>query len=354
MLRILLRFVALFIVFNALYLIVQPLDLSSLTLYNHVFPGRLRFGWANEPGTKVPLVNEFRLSRLIADHIISAPKQSNEYRVIFLGSSEVWGAPDIRPQDTMPVVIDNMGLKAPDGRIVRSYNLAYIIPDSFKDLLILDETLRRVDKPDLIVFTANRSAFSAIIPHTLAQNNPEDAFRLKQEYNLSTISLDGVTESPWIATHNFFAERSDIVAWLMNQAYSVTWAQSKVDYPEQRSYLGHPYLGMVGWRNTRPGVLDAMVSLAAQYKLPLLLVTVPMNYASPFSQWMQGQAQKFDIPLLDCSSLLPPKYFTDTYLHLNLDGHQRFAKMVSVWLQLWLIDPKLRGQTVTYCPSWEM
>jgi len=354
-LRIVIRVVVLFAIFNILYLLVQPLDLSSLTLYNRVFPGRLRFGWARDAGTKAPLVNEFRLSRLIADHVVSAPKQPNEYRVIFLGSSDVWGAINDRPEDTVPVLIDKMGMKTADGRLLRSYNLAYIYADGFKDLLVLDQTLRQVDKPDLIVFTVNSYTFNpTVITHPLALNNPDNALRLKQEYKLSGIPLNGVTESPWIATHNFWAERSDVVAWLMNQAYGLTWTESQVDYPQLKAYPGLPYEGMIGWQNRRPGVLDAVISLTAQYHIPLLFISVPVDYASPFSQWIQGQAQQADIPLLDCSSLLPPKYFTDTQLHLNPEGHQLFAKKISGWLQSWLVDPKLQGQTVTYCPSWEM
>jgi len=45
-------------------------------------------------------------------------------RIVVLGSSEVWGYLN-RPQDTMPVVLDAMQLQTPDGRTVRSYNLAY-------------------------------------------------------------------------------------------------------------------------------------------------------------------------------------------------------------------------------------
>jgi hypothetical protein len=108
-LRILARVAALLVAFNFLYLIVQPLDRGWLTLYNHIFPGRLRFVWRSN--AQAPVVTELRLSRLIADHIISMPKQPNEYRVVFLGSSDVWGATN-RPQDTMPVLINNMGNEA--------------------------------------------------------------------------------------------------------------------------------------------------------------------------------------------------------------------------------------------------
>src|SRR5689334_1293090 len=78
-LRVMVRVIVLLVLFNLAYPLVRPLDRSELTLYNRVFPGRLRFGVTNAGDPPAPVVSEFRLSRLIADHIISAPKLANEY-----------------------------------------------------------------------------------------------------------------------------------------------------------------------------------------------------------------------------------------------------------------------------------
>jgi hypothetical protein len=248
-----------------------------------------------------------------------------------------------------------MGVKIPDGRVLKSYNLSYVFPDGFKDLLILDEALRRVDKPDLIIFTVNDETFLPLMTtHWLAQANPDAAIRLKQQYNLSEVPLDGVSDQPWLATHNFWAERSDVVAWLTNQAYGITWAETQIDYPKLAPVAPRGYGGHLDWENKRPGVLNAIAALAAQYKIPLLLISTPIDYTTPFSPWIQGQARELNIPLLDCSALLPPNYFTNTKLHINAAGHLRFAKLVASWLQNWLNDPKLNEQTVTFCPAWRL
>jgi hypothetical protein len=253
----------------------------------------------------------------------------------------------------MPVLIDSMGMKTPDGRVLKSYNLSYVIADGFKDLLILDAVLRRVNKPDLIVFTVNSYTFAPLtVTHALAQANPDSAIRLQREFELSAIPLEGVTDSSWLASHNFWAERSDVVGWLTNQVYGMVWAESRVDYPQFTANSGIPFGGTIPWENTRPGILNAMASLSAQHGIPLLLISVPVDYTSSFSQWIQGQAEELKIPLLDCSSLLPPESFTNTLLHINAQGQARFAETVSVWLQNWLLNPGLSGQTVTYCPSW--
>jgi hypothetical protein len=244
-------------------------------------------------------------------------------------------------------------IKTPDGRVLKSYNLAYIIADAFKDLLILDEILWRVNKPDLIIFTVNSYTFAPVtVTHGIAQANPDNAIRLRREYNLSAIPLEGVTDNSWLASRNFWAERSDIVAWLKNQVYSLVWAESQVDYPPLVPGSGIPFAGTIPWENTRPGILNATVSLAARHNIPLLLISVPVDYTSSFSGWIREQAEELKIPLLDCSSLLPPESFTNTILHISAQGQQRFAERVSDWLKSWLLNPGLRGQTVTYCPSW--
>src|SRR5262249_54358808 len=120
--RVVVRLLLLLVAFNALYLTIQPLNRQALTLYNTIFPGRLRLAWTD---VNTLVVNEVRLPRLIADHAVSRPKQPNEYRAIILGSSDVWGYLN-RPQETMPVVLDSMGLTTPDGRVLRSYNLSYV------------------------------------------------------------------------------------------------------------------------------------------------------------------------------------------------------------------------------------
>jgi hypothetical protein len=212
-----------------------------------------------------------------------------------------------------------------------------------------------VDKPDLIVFTVNSYTFAPLtITHALALANPENAIRLHREYHLSAIPLDGVTDNSWLASHNFWAERSEIVAWLNNQVYGIVWAESQVDYPPLTASSGLPFGGNIPWENTRPGILNAIATLAAQREIPLLLVSVPVDYTSSFSKWIQEQAEELKIPLLDCSSLLPPESFTNTLLHVNSQGQERFAKRVSDWLQRWLLNPELSRQTVTYCPSWPL
>src|SRR5215470_13893081 len=120
------------VIFNVLYLAAKPFQYGGLpSLYNIVFPGRLRMYWTDKDSY---MVNETKMPRLLADLTVARPKTEDEYRVIVLGSSETWGYFN-RPQDTWPVVLDSIGLKSPDGKQVRFYNLSYPIADGLKDLI---------------------------------------------------------------------------------------------------------------------------------------------------------------------------------------------------------------------------
>ena len=295
-----------------------------------------------------------KLPRLIGDHVISRPKAQNEYRIVVLGSSEVWGYLN-RPQDTMPVVLDAMQLQTPDGRTVRSYNLAYVYPDAFKDMLILDTVLENTDRPDLIIFTANSTTFRPIDRiHWLTENNPELALKLAQQYNLLNLPLDpvkdAINKTSWFERDNFWAQRQDVAMWLTNQMYGFTWASSGLDYPQVRGNgRKTAFSGELEWENMRPGVLNAIVNLAHAYNVPLLLVSVPADYSSKYDGWIQEQANQLHIPLLECSKLLPPQAFTNTLLHISADGHRQVANNMALWLQMWFRDPTLDGKLVKTC-----
>src|SRR5689334_23891831 len=86
--RVLFKASCLFIIIDLLYAFVAP-HVSKISAYNSIFPGRTRlpFGTRGDPYS----VTVDNADIMFASHLISAPKQSNEYRVVLLGDSSVWG-----------------------------------------------------------------------------------------------------------------------------------------------------------------------------------------------------------------------------------------------------------------------
>ena len=62
---------------------------------------------------------------MFASHLIAAgPKPEDEYRVIVIGDSSVWGTL-LRPEESLAGQLDAAGLTTCDGKQVRVYNLGY-------------------------------------------------------------------------------------------------------------------------------------------------------------------------------------------------------------------------------------
>jgi hypothetical protein len=357
--RVIVRVIGLLLIFNALYLAVGPFEARGRlpTLYNSLFPGRLRLAWES-PDLSAYMVSELRIPRLLEDHIIARPKAPDEYRVVVLGSSDMWGYMN-RPQDPMPVALDNLRLLTPDGRQVRSYNLAYVYPDAFKDLLILHYLLVDGYLPDLVILVANSYSFKPPVEtHWLAVENADVALGLIQQYGLTGIPLGEISAevelSPGWLRHSFLGEREDIAYWLINQAFGLTWADTGMDYilpaeiPTQTA-LG----GEEEWHNVRPNILEAFLGITGSYGIPFVLVSAPVNYSVPaYQEWLAERAETLGILLLDCSALLPPQEFSDMPIHLTAQGHRLLAEQVAAWLQtVWEMPTSGSGQTVTRCPA---
>ena len=81
----------LFILLNVIFAALNPMEeLGRLSLYNWLLPGRARlpYGEQIEQSYNLSLNN---IPAMFASHAISQPKAADEFRVIILGDSGIWG-----------------------------------------------------------------------------------------------------------------------------------------------------------------------------------------------------------------------------------------------------------------------
>src|SRR5512137_440776 len=85
------RTLILLAVFIGLALLLNPARaLGPLSLYNHLFPGRERFPYGENPQKSYNMtIND--LDAMLASHAASQPKAADEFRVFIFGDSSVWG-----------------------------------------------------------------------------------------------------------------------------------------------------------------------------------------------------------------------------------------------------------------------
>ena len=156
--RVLLKAAFLFLLVNTLFAPVQhgPQRWAKLSAYNHLFPGRARLPYGENPERSYNL-SLFNLDAMFASHELAAgEKPEDEYRVLLIGDSATWGFL-LEPDETLAAALNQANISLPDGRRVRFYNLGYPVMSLMKDLLLLSRAQQY--EPDLIVWLFTLESF---------------------------------------------------------------------------------------------------------------------------------------------------------------------------------------------------
>jgi hypothetical protein len=348
----------LFIVTNLLWALFQPLPLlGRVSAYNVIFPGRPRLPYGEDPA-KAYNLNLFQLDALFAAHELSArPKPADEFRVLLIGDSSVWGFL-LKPEDTLAARLNAARLTAPGGKKVRVYNLGYPIMSLTKDLLLLDTAARRY-QPDLVVWLLTLESFPADkqLFHPLLQHNPQAVRPLISRYHLRLDPNDPNFVQPTFWDRTLVGQRREIADVLRLQFYGAMWAATGIDqdYPEkydrpQRDFeatdtdfheLKPPHLAA---SDLAFDVLSAGVQAAGG--APVLFVNEPTyisdgqnsnvryNFFYPrwayddYRQMLAEQSQQQGWHYLDLWNLVPAPEFTNSAVHLTPLGSQMLADQV--------------------------
>jgi hypothetical protein len=114
LLRVVFKGLILFLLVNILLGLGRDWKIGSLSLYNTIFPGRPRlpFGEMPQDAYNFSLSN---LDAMLASQAVHVKKPGNEYRVLIIGDSSVWGTL-LRPEETLAGRLNQDHLRAPDGR----------------------------------------------------------------------------------------------------------------------------------------------------------------------------------------------------------------------------------------------
>lgn len=352
--RILLKTTLLLVLINGFFLITTP-DLSRVSLYNHLFPGRLRLPYGENPAQAYNL-SLFDLDAMLNSHVITQPKAADEFRVVLLGDSGVWGW-FLENEETLAGQLNQMGLTTDDGRRVVVYNLGYPLMSLTKDLLLLHEVMPY--EPDLILWLVTLQSFpreQQLVP-PLLQQNPDVVRPLITTYSLHLDADDPRFVEPTVWEQTIIGQRRALADWLRLQLYGVSWAATGVDQaiPAEMTLRQADFSADVSWLDYPEPipldeevlafeVLEAGVTLAGA--VPLLLVNEPifistgensdLRYNAWYPRWAYqayreqlgriAAAQGWNY--LDLWDAIPPEEFTDSPVHLTAEGTGVLAERV--------------------------
>lgn len=354
--NVILKALALFAALNLVFAAWNPVPaLARLSAYNRLFPGRERFPFGENP-QKAYNLSLYSMEAMFAAHELSGrPKPADEYRVLLIGDSSVWGTL-LRPQETLAGQLNGLGLSC-DNRAVRAYNLGYPTLSLTKDLMVLDMAIAY--QPDLILWLVTLEAFprQKQLSSPIVANNPQRVSALIQKYDLALDPNDPALAWPNFWDRTIVGQRRALADLIRLQLYGVLWAATGVDqeypsdYPPAQRDL-EADLVYQGWQP--PSLPDGALAfdvlaagITAAAPAPVLLVNEPMlistganseiRYNFFYPRWAYDQYQKMlyersrqeGWSYLDLWDLLPEGEFTNSAIHLTPAGTARLAQQIA-------------------------
>jgi hypothetical protein len=332
-----------------------PADtLGHLSLYNHVVPGRPRLPFGETPQRSYNL-SLFNLEAMFASHEITAePINKEEYRVILLGDSSVWGTL-LKPGDTLAGKLNARALTI-CGKPAHFYNLGYPTISLTKDVLILQRALK--EKPDLGVWVTSLEAFPVDKQYAspLAANNRA----LVQPILGGDIPAE---ESSSFLDTTLVGRRREFADWARLQLYGIPWAATGIDqdYPANYPKADIDLEADETFHNLKPGddltstlawdVLEKGMKLAGDNHLPMVLVNEPilisngansdLRYNFYYPRWafdayrdgLSSRAEEAGWTFLDAWNAVPMDQFTNSAIHLTPAGEDLLADKLIVSLK---------------------
>ena len=366
--RVLVKTLLLLLVVNLVYALLDPLPaLGKISLYNSLFPGRPRLPFGETPD-KAYNFSLFSLDAMFASHEISQPKARDEYRVVVVGDSSVWGTL-LKPEETLAGALNARGLKAPDGRHLKVYNLGYPTISLTKDLMLL--SWLRQYHPDAVIWLTTLEAFPNDkqwdSPILLNQSRGEKIY-LNTLVN-PNINI-GYLESP-ILLRNLFSQRRALADLIRLQLYGIPWAATGIDqyYPPTYERWANDLAADTTFHKLQPPhlpesdiALNVLQAGMALYPgLPVLLVNEPMAIATgknsdirynlfyprwaydDYRQILGGAAQENGWQYLDLWDAVPLTEFTNSAIHLTPAGEVLLADRVGAGFQALLAGQPVAG-----------
>jgi hypothetical protein len=334
-------------------------DLGKISLYNTLLPGRERLPFGENPAKSYNL-SLYNLTAMFASQKIdAAPKAADEYRVIVIGDSSVWGTL-LTPAQTLSGQLNAFGLAACGEKRVKVYNLGYPTISLTKDLMILQRALEKY-QPDLVVWPLTLEALprEKQLASPLAANNAPAIAELIRAQGLKLDPNDPALVYPDFWQRTLIGQRRALADLIRLQVYGVMWGATGIDqeYPRDyqpaetdlktdQSYHGYnpPAFpeGALAW-----DALEAGMRIANNTNIPVMLVNEPMlistgknsdlRYNFFYPRWaydayraeLARRAGEGGWNLLDLWDLVPAGEFTNSAIHLTPHGETLMAREVA-------------------------
>ena len=351
--RVIIKAGILFALFNSAFVFVNTESLGKLSLYNNLFRGRERFPFGEtRESYNISLYN---VDAMFASHVISGTEKTvDEYRVILIGDSSVWGTL-LTPEQNLAGQLNVNSITACN-KNVHAYNLGYPTISLTKDLMILNQAMGY--QPDMVIWLTTLEAFpiDKQFASPLVANNADRVRELISHYGLSADVNDPALVKPSKWDQTFVSQRRALADLLRLQIYGALWSSTGIDqvYPDNYEpaqvdlEASDEFHGETSVQNMLAlDVLRAGMST----KATMLLVNEPMlisdglnsevryNFFYPRGAYdeyravLQELAAANNWNYLDLWDLVPANEFTNSAIHLTPSGESLLANEIAEAIQ---------------------
>jgi hypothetical protein len=290
----------LFVLFNIIYYLAQPLSLlDHVSVYNTLVPGRVRLPFSEYPDQSYNLMIA-NLDQMLTSHEIAQPKAPDEFRVVMLGDSSVWGYL-LQPDQTQSACLNREGLILPNGKKVKVYNLGYPTLTVMKDYLILRHALAY--QPDLVIWPVTLASLypSDQLDFQIIREQIDEVAALQAQHHF--VLYQWPLPAPTWADHTFFGQRRTLADWLRYQLYGLGWAATGIDHvipkfiaPHATTFAPDSNLltvsmmhlseqGKISAQDLSFDIVNAAIKELQARKIPLLLINEPMYRSDDPIRW---------------------------------------------------------------------
>jgi len=350
-LRVLIKATILFVLFNIIFAILQPMEaLGAMSLRSQ----RQRLPYGETDNAYNLSINN--LPAMFASHEISQPKPDDEFRVLLIGDSANWGIL-LKPEETLASYINAGNYSLDDGQSIKVYNLGHPIMSLTKDLMMLDYAMQY--DPDLVIWLTTLESFALDEQLTppIVQNNAKRVQGLIETYSLNLDVETAEFVEPDFLGLTIVGQRREIADWMRLQAFSLMWTVTGIDqfYPDDYSLRSEDFDEGLSWHTfdeptelTSDDLAFDVITAGIERvgDVPILLVNEPMfisegensdlRYNFWYPQWAYDQyrdlysdlADENDWNYLDLWDIIDGAEFTDSPVHLTPAGSQQLSEVV--------------------------
>ena len=355
-LNILIKGLLLFVLFNLVIAAWQP-GIGQFSLYNALYPGRERLPFGENPKQSYNL-SLFDLDAMFASHVIAGtPKADDEFRVVIVGDSSVWGTL-LKPEETLAGQLNAEVLNA-CGKTVHAYNMGYPTISLTKDVMLL--LYAKQYNPDLVIWMTTLDAFplEKQTSTPLVANNEEKVRELATIYQLRVEADDPNFEVKSFWQKTFVGNRRAWADFFRLQIYGVMWSATGIDqvYPSDYEKAQTDFEADESYHDlTAPLSGDGLAINALETgfrvmgETPMLLVNEPMLISSGansdirynffYPRWayddyreiMSSLSERNDWTYVDLWDIVPANEFTNSAIHLTPAGENMLAENLAPYI----------------------